>query len=796
MAAVRASLGETRLRYEALHQIYLHSFDCHVPKPDRGLEFVASSFLINQTATIQSMAVSDSLGERAPSTEGKPSFWRFWNDHVAAFVVAALILGILAGIFFGEYCAFLSFIGDAFVGLLRMTVLPFIATSLIANLGRLSLHKTRRLAVVGGGVLLLLWGLTLCVIFFLPSALPASDGGSFFSMAMIDPATKLDILSLFVPSNIFTALANNHVPAIVLFCICMGAALATIPNREAMISQLQVASTVLLRVAGFITKLAPIGVFSIAASTAGTISLDEAGRLQAYLILYSFGAFLLGFVIFPLLVTSFTPLTYRQLWRIAREPMVTAFATGKLIIVLPMLIQNTERLLSETNHLSKEERQELELLYATAYAFPHAGKLLSMLFIPFVSWFFGNEMKSVEYPAFLLSGVASYFGGPLIAIPFLLDEMHLPHDMFQLFLLAGVAGERVGDAVGVMHLVALVLMTLAVLRGLLDNVLMAAGKFLATSILCTLLVIVMAGNVLERSSGSIESKAEVLANIQLIESPVDSIVITTPSPNPVTRRPGETVIERIRRRGIMRIGFNEDKLPFAFFNVEKELVGFDVNLAHALARDLGVSIEFVRFDRATLVDQLRADHFDFVMSGLAGTLERSEAMQHSNSYMDVNLGLVVPDYRVREFKSLKTIREIESLRIGLVDLSRGFVARLKQALPDAELIVIRNNRDFFEDEDLSLDALLISAESGSAFTLLYPNHEVTIPRQLEVKLPLFYAISGREDGETRSFLNHWIELRQKDGTFREYYEHWILGKSQRAPEPRWSVIRNVLHWVH
>ncbi len=374
--------------------------------------------------------------------------------------------------------------------------------------------------------------------------------------------------------------------------------------------------------------------------------------------------------------------------------------------------------------------------------------------------------------------------------------MHLPHDMFQLFLLAGVAGERIGDAVGVMHLVVLVLMTLGILRGLLNHLPAAALKFLAVGSLSTLLVIVLAVNVLVRSAGTVKSKAEVIAHIQLIESPVESVVISAPSPNPVARLPGETVIERIRRRGVMRIGYNEDKLPFAFFNVRRELVGFDINLAHALARDLGVSIEFVRFDRATLVEQLRADHFDFVMSGLAGTLERSEAMQHSDTYMDVTLGLVVPDYRVREFKSLRTVRELEVLRIGLVDLSRGFVARLKEALPHAQLIEIRNNREFFENPDLSLDALLISAESGSAFTLLYPNHEVTIPQGLEVKLPLFYAITGREDGETRSFLNHWIELRQKDGTFREYYEHWILGRSQQAPEPRWSIIRNVLHWVH
>ena len=164
--------------------------------------------------------------------------------------------------------------------------------------------------------------------------------------------------------------------------------------------------------------------------------------------------------------------------------------------------------------------------------------------------------------------------------------------------------------------------------------------------------------------------------------------------------------------------------------------------------------------------------------------------------VDVTLGLVVPDYRVREFKSLSSIRELAAPRIGFVDLSSGFISRLKAALPDAQFIEIRKNGEYFTNTELELDALLISAESGSAFTLLYPDHEVAIPEDLEVKLPLFYAITGRDDSETRSFLNHWIELRQKDGTFREYYEHWILGKSRRNLEPRWSVIRNVLHWVH
>lgn len=723
-------------------------------------------------------------------------WWSYWNDHLAALILFGLILGIVCGLFFGEYCSFLSLIGDTFVGLLRMTVLPFIATTLLASLGRHSLKATRRLALVGSGVLIVLWAIALTMVALLPTALPTSASGSFYSAAMIDPATGQTTLPEFVPTNIFAALADNNVPAVIVFCVFVGAALATINHEHKMvlITQLDVLASALLKVASFIAKLAPIGVFGIAASTAGTISLADASRLQAYLILYCFGSLLLGFVILPLLVTTFTSLTYRQVLRIVRGPMITAFATGKLVIVLPMLIENTEELLAQDEGFSVEDKNSIELLFSIGYAFPHTGKILSMVFIPFAAWFYGSEISLAQYPSLLVSGLASYFAGPIVAIPYLLDQWQLPHDMFQLFLLTSVLGERIGDAVGAMHLAALTLVTYFAIRGGLLSRAIGFPKFAFVSVACSVLVLAVARATLNETFELTETKSQIIAQMQLIQQPVESSVSMRAEPNPVPPKQGESVLQRIRRRGVMRVGFNEDKLPFAFFNEQDQLVGFDVNLAHALAQDLGVTIEFVRFDRATLAEQLHDDHFDLVMSGLVGTLERSEAMRHSRSYLDVTLGLVAADYRAAQFKSLSSIRQVRDLRIGFVDLSRGFVARLKQALPEANLVEIRNNRDFFEQPDLSLDALLISAESGSAFTLLYPGHEVAVPQELNVKLPLFYVVAG-EDQETRDFLDHWVELRKKDGTFSEYYQHWILGKLKRAGGKRWCIIRDVLRWV-
>jgi ABC-type amino acid transport substrate-binding protein len=283
--------------------------------------------------------------------------------------------------------------------------------------------------------------------------------------------------------------------------------------------------------------------------------------------------------------------------------------------------------------------------------------------------------------------------------------------------------------------------------------------------------------------------------MQLLDGAVDATVLDEAGPNPTPLRPGQSLLDRIRERGSIRVGFNPDKLPFAYFNIRGDLVGFDVEMAHSLARDLGVTIEFVPFDRPTLIQQLEDDHFDVVMTGLIGTLERSEAMQHTRPYLDVTLSLVVEDYRVRSVDSYAAMRKIPNLRIGFVDLSLGFVHRLRRALPNAELVELRRNREFFESAHRELDALLISAESGSAFTLEYPEFEVVVPQGPKVALPLFYAV-GAQDKEMTELLEHWIDLRKKDGTMDEKYDHWVLGKSPQTKRPRWCVIRNVLGWVN
>ena len=142
--------------------------------------------------------------------------------------------GIFCRGIFGELCADLRIVGDVYVGLLQMTVLPYIVFSLISSIGRLSLEDGKKLATVAIITLAALWGIALATVAAMSLALPARKSGSFFSTQLLEPQQGIDMVDLFIPSNPFGSLANNVAPAVVVFCIMPGLALVKVESKESL----------------------------------------------------------------------------------------------------------------------------------------------------------------------------------------------------------------------------------------------------------------------------------------------------------------------------------------------------------------------------------------------------------------------------------------------------------------------------------------------------------------------------------------------------------------------------------
>ena len=242
------------------------------------------------------------------------------------------------------------------------------------------------------------------------------------------------------------------------------------------------------------------------------------------------------------------------------------------------------------------------------------------------------------------------------------------------------------------------------------------------------------------------------------------------------------------------MGFIPNQAPFSHFNARGELVGFDVEMAHALARELGAPLEFAPVPRDQLVEVLEAGRVDVVMAGVMVTTRRAARVTFSAPYLDETLAFLVPDHRRAEFSDAAWVRAQDGLRLGVPDLPylRQLVER---EFPKARIVPMPLNdpEGGMAGRYDHMDAITLTAERGSFLTLLHPAYSVAVPRPLELRLPLAYPVA-RHDVEVARFLSIWIDLKKKDGTIQALYDHWILGRDAKAKAPRWSILRNVLHW--
>jgi len=713
-----------------------------------------------------------------PQTPQAPRERRKLRVSLSTAILIGLTLGVVFGLVVGEYAAPLRTAGNAFIALLQMTVLPYIMVALVVSIGALSPRRAWQLAKKAGLLLLAFWALGIAIVVIIPLSFPHLTSASFFSTSLVDPPRQIDYLSLYIPANPFHSMANSVIPAVVLFSIAIGIALIGIKKKSVLIEPLSVLADALTRVNAFVVKLTPAGVFALAAGAAGTLTLEEVGRLQAYLIVYVATAVVLALWVLPAILAVFTPFKGGDVIRVARDALVTAFATDNVFVVLPMLSRRAKTLFEKYGLEHDEIGPSIDVVVPVAFTFPNLGKLLTLVFVPFAGWFIGDEMALSEYPSFVVTGLLSYFGSVSFALPFLLDLLQIPADMFQLYLLAGIFVGRFGALLAAMNILAFAVLTACLMTGTASFRRRRLPGYLAVTVVAFAVVVIGTRVHLDRAMEGAYRKNEIIAGMQLLEDAAPAVVLDEAVPNPVALQSGQTRLDRIRQRGVIRIGFDADRMPFAFRNDREDLVGFDIDMAHHLAHDLGVEIEFVPFETSTMAQQLEADHFDLVMSGVLGSPSRYEQMLFTDSYLDGTPALVMRDHDRRKYDTLEKLRDAEDVGVGVLD-DAWVVNRIQGVLPKARVVPMESFRPFFEGDEgerLGVDLIVIPAESGSAWTLLHPEYAVVTTVLQARHWPMGYPIGGR-DRELEDFMNDWIYLSRKDGTIQTAYDHWSSATS-------------------
>jgi Na+/H+-dicarboxylate symporter/ABC-type amino acid transport substrate-binding protein len=713
-------------------------------------------------------------------------------------ILIGLLAGVFVGIFLGEYASAFKIAADGFVKLLQMTVLPYITLSIVTSMGTLSYAQVKTLGLRAGAVLLGLWCFALLFTFLIPLAFPVLETASFFSSTLVEQRRPFNFVDLFIPSNPFHALSNNIVPAVVLFFIFLGVALIGVERKQVALDVFNVVKEALSKATKFVVTLTPYGVFAIAANTAGTMSLDQIARIQVYLITYVMVALLVALWVLPGLIAALTPFSYREVLGPTRDALITAFVAADLFIVLPILIQACKDLLERHRLVDDRTRALPDVIVPTSFNFPHTGKLLSISFILFAGWFADAAVAPAEYPRLALTGLLTFFGSLNVAVPFLLDLFRIPADTFQLFLATGVINSRFGSLLAAVHTVAVTLLGSAAIVGALRFSPARIGRYLVITAGVTVFTIGGLRAVFNTALAGSFAGEELVYGMRPLLTAGDARLVK-PEPGEVgrTAAPAGPLIETIAKRGALRVGVFADRLPFVFVNREGLLLGFDVEMAQLLGRDLGVRVEFVEMEAAGPgVPRLflAGDLIDVAMTGFPVTARRASQILHSEPYLNETLAFVVKDQLRQDFSSWSNIRELGGFPV-LIPALQYFSDVVKARAPELKLTVAASMKQIEQGmKNGTWDAVVLPAERGSVMSLLHPKYTVVVPEPGVVKIPLAYPVA-RRDQEFAAFLNSWIELKRRDGTIETLYEHWILGKQSNRRAPRWSIMRNVLGWV-
>ncbi|WP_257166767.1 dicarboxylate/amino acid:cation symporter [Bradyrhizobium sp. SRS-191] len=272
-------------------------------------------------------------------------------------VVAALVLGILIGVFAPETAQGLKFFSDAFLRLIAMVVAPIVFCVVVHGIASAGdLKKVGRVGVKslvyfeGMTTIALAFGLVLALLFgpghgmnIDVSKLDAKQLASF-----ADNAHKLQgggfggfILNI-IPPTAFDAFARNDVLQVLFFAVIFGVSLALVgePGKP-VVDLIDSIAKVLFKAMGLIVRVAPLGVLGAIGFTVGKYGIGSLKQLLALVVLFYVSVAL--FVVIALgLVMRLAGLSLFKFLRYLKEELLIVLATASSDSVLPQIMRKLE----------------------------------------------------------------------------------------------------------------------------------------------------------------------------------------------------------------------------------------------------------------------------------------------------------------------------------------------------------------------------------------------------------------------------------------------------------------------
>ncbi|MGM9570848.1 MAG: dicarboxylate/amino acid:cation symporter [bacterium] len=359
-------------------------------------------------------------------------------SNLGMWILIATVLGMIVGLIMGPSAKVLAPIGDLFIQLIKMVVMPMIFFSLIG--GAASLGKSKSAGFVGiatfvyytiTSVIAVILGLIFGELFKPGVGLTLQKFGMAATNEYADkgglPGFWETIIG-FIPANPFEALVNGNVLQVIVFALFLGFAVSVLPEkkRTVLLDFFNYLSEALIKIMMAIMYIAPLGVLALMADAVGTFGYEILVKIMYLLILYVIVLAIITFGVQGLGVKFWAKqVTYKEFFKSMYKVQLFAFSTASSMATLPLNMATTENELK----VSKE---------TTSFALP-LGATINMdgnaayyaMAACFFAQMFGMDLSTGQYVAIIVTSTLGAIGqagvpGPTLLLVAVLMAADIP----------------------------------------------------------------------------------------------------------------------------------------------------------------------------------------------------------------------------------------------------------------------------------------------------------------------------------------------------------------------------------
>ena len=242
------------------------------------------------------------------------------------------------------------------------------------------------------------------------------------------------------------------------------------------------------------------------------------------------------------------------------------------------------------------------------------------------------------------------------------------------------------------------------------------------------------------------------------------------APGTMAASSSDSVVEQVIQRGVLRVGMSTF-VPWAMKDKTGKLIGFEIDVATRLAKDMGVKVEFVPTKWSGIIPALLTGKFDVIIGGMGVLPSRNLKVNFTDPYDYTGMSMVASKKMAAGMTAFE-----EYNKPGVVIAARlgsTAVTATKKYLPKAEIRMFDDEAQAYQEVVNGRVHAVVGSAPTPAFQAIKHPDKLFMPfKGTFTREPIGFAVR-KGDVDTLNYFNNWIGYVAAEGWFKERKSYWF-----------------------